>query len=121
MTGMAALRAGAGLVTVASDASTLPAVAAYAPELMTEPLDDHGFSALVRGKRALALGPGFGVSSSKRAFLERTIAEHNVPTVIDADGLNNLGKRRDSAEVEPDSYAAPRRDGTAHGAFAFAR
>jgi NAD(P)H-hydrate epimerase len=91
MTGMAALRAGAGLVTVASDASTLPAVAAHAPELMTEPLDDHGFAALAKGKRVLAIGPGFGVSSSKRAFLERTLAGHNVPTVIDADGLNNLG------------------------------
>ena len=90
MAGMAALRAGAGLVTVASDASTLAAVSAHAPELMTEPLDEHRFSALAKGKRVLALGPGFGVSAAKQAFLERVIAEHDVPTVIDADGLNNL-------------------------------
>jgi ADP-dependent NAD(P)H-hydrate dehydratase / NAD(P)H-hydrate epimerase len=90
MAGLAALRAGAGLVTVASDPSILPAVAAHAPELMTAPLDEQSFAALAKGKRALALGPGYGVSSSKRAFLERVIAEHDVPTVIDADGLNNL-------------------------------
>ncbi len=91
MAGMAALRAGAGLVTVASEASTLSAVTGYAPELMTELLDENGFAALANGKRALALGPGMGVGSSKRAFLERVIAEQQaVPIVIDADGLNNL-------------------------------
>lgn len=90
MTGMAALRAGAGLVTVASEPSTLPAIAAHAPELMTAPFDEHGFAALAKGKRVLAVGPGMGVSSAKSAFLQRVIAEHDVPTVIDADGLNNL-------------------------------
>ena len=90
MTGLAALRAGAGLVTVASDASTLPAIAAHAPELMTEVLDDHRLAKLIEGKRALALGPGYGVSSAKGAFIERVLASCNLPTVVDADGLNNL-------------------------------
>src|SRR5207253_6664092 len=39
MTGMGALRAGAGLVTVASAASAIAEIAAHAPELMTEPLE----------------------------------------------------------------------------------
>jgi ADP-dependent NAD(P)H-hydrate dehydratase / NAD(P)H-hydrate epimerase len=90
MAGLAALRAGAGLVTVASDPSTLLSVAAHAPELMTEPLEEHAFAALAKGKRAIALGPGFGVSSTKREFIERVLAGYNLPTVIDADGLNNL-------------------------------
>ncbi len=90
MTGIAALRAGAGLVTVASDGSTLSNVVAHTPELMTEPLDERGFTALAKGKRAVALGPGFGVSSAKRAFLERVIGELTMPIVVDADGLNNL-------------------------------
>ena len=92
MTGLAALRAGAGLVTVASgEASTLAAVAGHAPELMTEPLDEPNFARLAQGKRALALGPGYGVSAARRAFLERVLAEHaDIPTVVDADGLNNL-------------------------------
>ena len=94
MTGLAALRAGAGLVTVASDASTLSAVSAHAPELMTEPLEDHSFAALATGKRALAIGPGLGVSAAKGAFVERVLAECDVPTVVDADGLNNLAGSR---------------------------
>src|SRR5262249_30183347 len=40
MAGMAALRAGAGLVTIATPRSVQPLVAAYAPELMTEPLPE---------------------------------------------------------------------------------
>lgn len=90
MTGLAALRAGAGLVTVASDPSTVPVVAGHAPELMTAPLEEHGFAALVKGKRVLAIGPGLGVSSAKQAFLQRVVSEHDLPMVIDADGLNNL-------------------------------
>lgn len=92
MTGMAALRAGAGLVTVASDAaSTLGVVTAQAPELMTELLAAESFDALAQGKRALALGPGMGVSAEKAAFLQHVLATHtSIPTVVDADGLNNL-------------------------------
>ena len=40
MAGMAALRAGAGLVTVATAKSALPNVAGFAAELMTEPLPE---------------------------------------------------------------------------------
>jgi len=40
MAGMAALRAGAGLVTVASTERALPVIASHAPELMTEPLPE---------------------------------------------------------------------------------
>ena len=39
MCGMAALRSGAGLVTVASEESAIPVIAGHAAELMTEPLD----------------------------------------------------------------------------------
>src|SRR5207302_7649025 len=40
MTGIAALRAGAGLVTVASEPAVMPEIASHAPELMTAPLSD---------------------------------------------------------------------------------
>jgi ADP-dependent NAD(P)H-hydrate dehydratase / NAD(P)H-hydrate epimerase len=67
----AALRMGAGLVTVATPEPVLPIVAAHTPEIMTEPLPatDAGsislrsfeyerFDRLLKGKRALAIGPG---------------------------------------------------------------
>jgi CheY-like chemotaxis protein len=68
---MAALRAGAGLVTVASTQSALPVIAAHAPELMTEPLPETAAGAIsmrafepdalleiAKRKTVLAVGPG---------------------------------------------------------------
>src|SRR5204862_2184531 len=40
MAGMAVLRAGAGLSTVATAKSVLPTVAGFHPEIMTEPLEE---------------------------------------------------------------------------------
>ena len=78
MAGLAALRAGAGLVTVGcSDSSKL------APELMSEPLD--GFT--LEHKTVLAVGPGLG---SQRDLVSKLLEEANVPTVIDADALNSI-------------------------------
>ena len=71
LAGMAALRGGAGLVTVATPESCLSTVASFYPELMTEPLPetdaqtislrsfDYGrFDSLLDGKTVLAIGPG---------------------------------------------------------------
>jgi NAD(P)H-hydrate epimerase len=83
MTGLAALRSGAGLVTVASSASALP----Y-PELMTESPAD--VPAVMAGKTVLAVGPGMGSGEDRRALVRRIIGEFPGPIVMDADGLNNL-------------------------------
>ena len=69
MTAMAALRCGAGLVTVATPKSVLSTVAGFAPELMTAPMaetDEGTFSILAledlrklaQAKTVLAVGPG---------------------------------------------------------------
>ncbi len=103
MAGLAALRAGAGLVTVASAASAIATIAEHAPELMTEPLPetetgsislasfDYGrFAEITSRKTVLALGPGIGVHPDTAAFARRVAAECVQPLVIDADGLNAL-------------------------------
>jgi hydroxyethylthiazole kinase-like uncharacterized protein yjeF len=78
MTGLAALRMGAGLVTVAcSDPSRL------APELMTQPLDRISLEKMT----VLAIGPGLGIN---RELVARLTQEAAFPTVIDADGLNSI-------------------------------
>jgi hydroxyethylthiazole kinase-like uncharacterized protein yjeF len=78
MAGLAALRAGTGLVTVAcSDSSRL------APELMSEGLDDF----TLERKTVVAVGPGLGL---RRELLARLLKEVTVPMVIDADGLNSI-------------------------------
>jgi ADP-dependent NAD(P)H-hydrate dehydratase / NAD(P)H-hydrate epimerase len=85
MTGMAALRAGAGLVTVASAAEAIPQIAVHAPELMTAPLDDN-LDELVEGKTVIAIGPGLG-RDERAAALVRRVAALAVPMVMDADSL----------------------------------
>jgi NAD(P)H-hydrate epimerase len=80
MAGMAALRTGAGLVTVASPRSVQPAVAAFAPELMTEPLEENAEGAvsilalarreqLLKGKTVVALGPGLSQNEETAEFI----------------------------------------------------
>jgi ADP-dependent NAD(P)H-hydrate dehydratase / NAD(P)H-hydrate epimerase len=94
MSGLAALRSGAGLVTVASPAAAISAIAAHAPELMAEALpDDHPFARLqelARGKDVLAIGPGLGTAPETVALVRRLVREMPRPCVVDADGLNAL-------------------------------
>jgi NAD(P)H-hydrate epimerase len=98
MSGTAALRAGAGLVTVASAGDAIAAVAAHAPELMTVPLAETpcgGISraadipALARGKTVLAMGPGLGREPDIAEMVSRAAAAFEGPLVLDADALWN--------------------------------
>jgi ADP-dependent NAD(P)H-hydrate dehydratase / NAD(P)H-hydrate epimerase len=103
----AALRAGAGLVTVATPEPALPIVAAHAPEVMTVPLAStltgaiseaslagNAFADLLAGKRALALGPGLSTHPETQSFVRQVVARHrDVPLVLDADGLNAFAGR----------------------------
>jgi NAD(P)H-hydrate epimerase len=90
MTGMAALRAGAGLVTVASAESAIPVIAAHAAELMTEALDPARIDDLARNKSLVAIGPGLGTDPATAAFVRDIVGRMEQPMVIDADGLNAL-------------------------------
>jgi NAD(P)H-hydrate epimerase len=105
----AALRAGAGLVTVATAASALPIIASLGMEYMTEPLpeteagtislralEQGRLEKLLEGKSVLAIGPGIG-SVPETAELVRSLVNHRrVPVVLDADGLNAFAGRMDS-------------------------
>jgi ADP-dependent NAD(P)H-hydrate dehydratase / NAD(P)H-hydrate epimerase len=113
MAAKAALRAGAGLVTVATPKSALPIVAGLGMEWMTEPLpetetgtvsmralDDGKLDDLVRGKSVVALGPGLG-DVPETAELIRTFANRvKVPLVLDADGLNAFAGRIDDLDAQ---------------------
>ncbi len=100
MAGMAALRAGAGLVTVAVPRSVLPTVAGFTPELMTEPLEEDSgvvsmraleygrLEKLSEGKSVIALGPGISRHPEAAEFVRTVVAKSKLPLVLDADGLN---------------------------------
>jgi NAD(P)H-hydrate epimerase len=89
--GEAALRGGAGLVTLAVRADVQPALEGRVRELMTAIYDgDAALVALTHGKRAVALGPGIPTDTEMQALVRRWAAELPLPMVIDADGLNAL-------------------------------
>jgi NAD(P)H-hydrate epimerase len=98
MAGRAALRTGAGLVTVATAESVLPIIAVSMPELMTAPLAEtsHGTIAnqsvevLLKDKTVVAIGPGLTTVPETSAFVRRVASECPTQMVIDADGLNAL-------------------------------
>jgi ADP-dependent NAD(P)H-hydrate dehydratase / NAD(P)H-hydrate epimerase len=97
LAGLAALRSGAGLVTVATAGSVLSSVAAHTPELMTAPLPETATGAirsldpaLLSGKTVLAIGPGIGTETETAALVEKLAREFAGPVVADADALNCL-------------------------------
>ncbi|MGA9884473.1 MAG: NAD(P)H-hydrate dehydratase [Candidatus Acidiferrales bacterium] len=103
----AALRAGAGLVTVATPEPALQTIAAHTPEVMTSPLpatlagtiseralEGNAFATLLAGKRALGIGPGLSTQSETQSFVRRVVnGPREVPIVLDADGLNAFAGR----------------------------
>jgi NAD(P)H-hydrate epimerase len=90
MSGQAALRAGGGLVTVATPQGVLPLVAASMPELMTTVLPERkdGIDELLNGKTVLAIGPGLGSQPAMQKRIRALVERANVPVIVDADGLN---------------------------------
>jgi len=101
LAGRAALRAGAGLVRVATPKSVLPIVAAIEPSFTTIALPEDGTGRIsakaihvvleAAGQNdAVAFGPGIGISGALRSILEKLLDQQDLRLVIDADGLNNL-------------------------------
>ncbi len=108
MTANAALRVGAGLVTVGVARSLNPVMETLTLEAMTAPLPDNdagvlgpaahaAILALAEGKSCLALGPGLGPDPATGEMVRGLIRASTVPLVLDADALNHLADRLDTA------------------------
>jgi len=101
LAGRAALRAGAGLVRVATAKSALPIVASIEPSYTTIPLAEdadgrisakaiNAILSTVSENDAVAFGPGVGISTSLRLIVQTLLEQERLRLVIDGDGLNNL-------------------------------
>jgi hydroxyethylthiazole kinase-like uncharacterized protein yjeF len=117
--GRMALRAGAGLVTIATPDPVLPVVAAAQAEYMTVPLEAtaHGTVALTsvqsdhwkqmeKGKTVLALGPGMGTEPETQESIRSLVRTTELPTILDADGLNAFDGRADELRDRKSSFLA---------------
>ncbi|MBX5480690.1 MAG: NAD(P)H-hydrate dehydratase [Myxococcaceae bacterium] len=105
MTGLGALRSGAGLVTVATRPEALVPVMAHAPELMGVELLANGPLGLgdlnplleaADGKSAIVIGPGIPRGEETGKLIGALLEEISIPCVLDADALNAVAARPDA-------------------------
>ena len=90
LAGEAALRCGAGLVSLATRVAHTAAVSAARPELMCHGVTDAvSLKPLLRRATVLAIGPGLGQDAWGRGLLGAALASR-LPLVVDADALNLL-------------------------------
>jgi NAD(P)H-hydrate epimerase len=91
LAGLAALRVGAGLVTVAGAPENAAAIIGGAPELIYLPATS-GLRTALAAADVVAVGPGLG-TGDWAASLWRDVLEHRQgPVVVDADALNLLAR-----------------------------
>lgn len=97
LAGKAALRTGAGLITVHQPKSGLSIIPSAVPELMTS-IDDNEivFSKTPDLSRfsAIAIGPGLGIAKASQSAFKFLIQESKVPLIIDADAINILAENK---------------------------
>ncbi len=92
LAGTAALRTGAGLVTIATRRSNMDAIGRSQPELMCHPVEDQlSLETVLAGKTAVVVGPGLGQSQWGVEMLSGVLAS-GLPGVVDADALNLLAQ-----------------------------
>ncbi len=119
MTGYAAIKAGAGLISILCPFPCREAVYSLAPEMMCRgtgnmetvhlsPNDIPVFEEMLEGKSAIVMGPGMGTHPETKAFLECIIPLIKVPVILDADALNLLAQL-DTFEslLNPDTILTP--------------
>jgi len=106
------MRAGAGLVTIATPSSQQPIVATLVLEAMTEPLPETtartlGLKArdvvaeLAASRDAVAIGPGIGLDAETQQVTRGLVAELRTPMAVDADALTALARHLDALAAAP--------------------
>jgi len=104
MTCEAALRMGAGLVTLGIPESLNPIMEVKLTEAMTEPLPEtekktlalRAFNPILRlceNKKAVIIGPGIGTVKETQSLVAKLIKTLDLPIILDADGLTALAAR----------------------------
>ncbi len=93
MAGEAALRVGAGLVSVATRPEQVTAILNGRPELMVHGIKKSSeLKPLLAKATVIVLGPGLGQSTWSKQLFRQALAASQ-PKVIDADGLNLLARQ----------------------------
>src|SRR5512137_597958 len=111
----AALRMGAGLVTLAVPKSLNAIMETKLTEVMTEPLPEtakrtlslRAFGTLVRlceNKKAVIIGPGLGTFKETQSLVLKLIRTLDLPIILDADGLTALATQPKTLPIKNRSF-----------------
>lgn len=139
-----AMRAGAGLTTIATWPEAARAIESSVREVMTARIDPakpaESLDAILAHKHSVVVGPGFGLGDDARTAVEYLLASWQGPVVVDADALSMFAGRpsvfmaakkailtphpgelarllgKTAAEVEADRFRAAREAVAASGA-----
>ncbi len=119
LAGRMALRAGAGLVTIATPSVVLPVVAAAQAEYMTIPLEATAAGTIAvkhlererwkqieKGKSVLAIGPGLGTETETQECIRAMVRTTELPVIVDADGLNAFDGHADQLRERKAKFLA---------------
>ncbi len=119
LAGRMAVRAGAGLVTIATPSVVLPVVAAVQAEYMTVPLQATRAGTLAlknvqggrwekseKGKTVVAIGPGLGTEAQTQQCIRTMVRSTELPVILDADGLNAFDGRADELRQRKSKFLA---------------
>jgi NAD(P)H-hydrate epimerase len=119
LAGLASLRTGAGLTTIASPDVVQGTIASAHPEYMVEPLfstedgttafsnlSSPRFRRTLEGKTVLGIGPGLGTHPETHQVIQQIVRETTLPTILDADGLNAFAGKADLLHERKSSFLA---------------
>ena len=104
LAGKAALRSGAGLVSVHGPASNRIIVQSSVPELIfySDKSEDHISEVRLADRYdVIAIGPGIGQSAETVAFFNEMLAKLDSPCILDADALNIIGQNKEILSIIP--------------------
>jgi hydroxyethylthiazole kinase-like uncharacterized protein yjeF len=111
MAAESALRCGAGLVSVATQAEHIPALLARRPELMVHAVENHhALLPLLQKASVIVVGPGLGTGPwSEQLFYHalQHARKNNIPLVMDADALNMLAEGRVAGDLPAQTILTP--------------
>lgn len=86
----AAVRSGAGLVTLCTKKSILDILKSKLVEAMSMSYEDSAFENVISNSDSIAIGPGMGNTELTLKYLKTILSNDGCPVVLDADALNVL-------------------------------
>ena len=112
LTARAAMRAGAGLVTICTWPDAATSLESRVVEVMTARIDprsiERSLDAALAGRRAVAIGPGFGLDADARAAVDHVVLGWDGLKVVDADAITHfVGRPEALAEARGQLVLTP--------------